>query len=273
MPNFTDLPERHYVDKAKRLSLGGKDSDTYFDGETLETMLNAIEELQEKISSISVDSDITFMQIRDLDDEGFRVDANYTELVNAIRNRTPIICKVYNPFFTSPSTQYYLAVSTREDFEEFVVVGEQIDLSVNNITINRVEVTFPPTTGTPHYSIKITSKQLPVIRTGTFVLSSTLRGQTSSWTYYRVGNIVRCIGDLTTFDGLDVIFTNSWTGLPFTVSNSHCVTVSGNNHLASIQLSDSSVTVKNYIDLSSLSISSTTATSLGTIEFSYITTA
>lgn len=46
MPNYTNLPERHYVDKARRLSLGGKDTDTYFDGETLETILDALEDLQ-----------------------------------------------------------------------------------------------------------------------------------------------------------------------------------------------------------------------------------
>ena len=51
MPNYTELPERRYVEKAKNLSLGGKDSDTYFDGETLETMLTAIQDLQKPITT------------------------------------------------------------------------------------------------------------------------------------------------------------------------------------------------------------------------------
>jgi len=48
MANFTNLPERHYVDKAKKLSFGDQDSDTYFDGETLDEMLTAISDLQKK---------------------------------------------------------------------------------------------------------------------------------------------------------------------------------------------------------------------------------
>lgn len=48
MPNFTELPERRFVDKAKNLSLSGKDSDTYFDGETLEAILEEIEKLKAK---------------------------------------------------------------------------------------------------------------------------------------------------------------------------------------------------------------------------------
>ena len=51
MPNYTELPERRYVEKAKNLSLGGRDSDTYFDGETLETMLTAIQDLQKPITT------------------------------------------------------------------------------------------------------------------------------------------------------------------------------------------------------------------------------
>lgn len=46
MANFTNLPERHFVDKARRLSFGDRDSDTYFDGETLEAMLETIQQLQ-----------------------------------------------------------------------------------------------------------------------------------------------------------------------------------------------------------------------------------
>ena len=46
MANYTELPERHYVDKARRLSLGGRDSDTYFDGETLETLIDELTKLK-----------------------------------------------------------------------------------------------------------------------------------------------------------------------------------------------------------------------------------
>lgn len=48
MPNFTNLPERHFVDKAKKLSFGDQDKDTYFDGDTLSAMLEAIAELKIK---------------------------------------------------------------------------------------------------------------------------------------------------------------------------------------------------------------------------------
>lgn len=48
MPNFTNLPERHFVDKAKKLSFGDQDKDTYFDGETLEAILEEIEKLKAK---------------------------------------------------------------------------------------------------------------------------------------------------------------------------------------------------------------------------------
>lgn len=48
MPNFTNLPERHFVDKAKKLSFGDQDKDTYFDGDTLNVMLEEIEALKAK---------------------------------------------------------------------------------------------------------------------------------------------------------------------------------------------------------------------------------
>ena len=51
MPNFTNLPERHFVDKAKRLSLGDKDSDVYFDGEALEALINTVEDLQKPVTT------------------------------------------------------------------------------------------------------------------------------------------------------------------------------------------------------------------------------
>lgn len=46
MPNFTNLPERHFVDKAKKLSFGDQDKDTYFDGDTLNTMLDEIQTIK-----------------------------------------------------------------------------------------------------------------------------------------------------------------------------------------------------------------------------------
>lgn len=51
MPNFTNLPERHFVDKAKKLSFGDKDSDVYFDGEALEALINNVEDLQKPITT------------------------------------------------------------------------------------------------------------------------------------------------------------------------------------------------------------------------------
>lgn len=53
MANFTNLPERHFVDKAKKLSFGDQDKDTYFDGETLDDMLTAISDLQKKSIELS----------------------------------------------------------------------------------------------------------------------------------------------------------------------------------------------------------------------------
>lgn len=47
MPNYSNLPERHFVDKAKKLSFGDQDKDTYFDGDTLNAMLEEITALKE----------------------------------------------------------------------------------------------------------------------------------------------------------------------------------------------------------------------------------
>lgn len=169
MSNFTNLPERHFVDKAKRLSLGDKDSDVYFDGEALEALINTVEDLQEQIEHLPTEA-FTTMTITHSEGTAFRVTVDYTELVKAIRERSPILAKVYDRSIPSAVTNYSLSTSTAEDLEEFVIVGQEIVTGVNSVTVNQITVSFPPTTSTPIYSVSITSKQIPLTGVNKLVL-------------------------------------------------------------------------------------------------------